>query len=198
MAGINKVILVGNLGRDPELRYTQGGTAVARLSVATTRRWRNKQSNEMVEETEWHRVTVWGQTAEHCNNYLSKGRQVYVEGRLQTRSYDDKEGIKRYSTEIIADTVQFLGGRDGGGGGGRGGGGGYDGGGGGGGYGGGGGGGGYGGGGGSSYGGGGSGGGGYGGGGGGGNSGGGGPAPYDPGDYSPVGGGGGDDDDIPF
>ncbi|MCA9684626.1 MAG: single-stranded DNA-binding protein [Myxococcales bacterium] len=117
MAGINKVILVGNLGRDPELRYTQGGTAVANLSVATTRRWRNKQTNEMVEETEWHRVSVWGQTAEHCNNYLSKGRQVYVEGRLRTRSYDDKDGNKRYSTEIVADVVQFLGGQGGGGGG---------------------------------------------------------------------------------
>ena len=194
MAGINKVILVGNLGRDPELRYTQGGTAVANLSVATTRRWRNKQTNEMVEETEWHRVSVWGQTAEHCNNYLSKGRQVYVEGRLRTRSYDDKDGNKRYSTEIVADVVQFLGGQGGGGGGFEGGGGG---GGGGGGYGGGGGGnrgggggGGRGGGGGGGYGGGG--GGGYGGGGGGGY---GGPEPYDPGDYSPV---GPEDDDIPF
>ena len=178
MAGVNKVILIGNLGRDPELRYTQSGTPVASLSVATTRRWRNRQTNEMVEETEWHRISVFGNQAEHCNNYLSKGRQVYVEGRLRTRSYDDKDGIKRYSTEVIADTVQFLGSRSdgarggGGGGGYDGGGGGYDSGG---------------------YGGGGrrggSGGGGYAGGGGGG------PEPYDPGDYSPS---GPDDDDIPF
>jgi single-strand DNA-binding protein len=192
---VNKVILIGNLGRDPELRYMQSGSPVASLNIATTRKWRNKQTNEMVEETEWHRVSVFGPQAEHCNNYLSKGRQVYVEGRLRTRSYDDKDGVKKYATEIIADTVQFLGGRDGGGGGGGGrggggGGGGYDEGGGGGGYGGGGGGGRRGGGGGGGYGGGGgSGGGGYGGGGGGG------PDAYDPGDYSPS---GPEDDDIPF
>jgi single-strand DNA-binding protein len=194
---VNKVILIGNLGRDPELRYMQSGSPVASLNIATTRKWRNKQTNEMVEETEWHRVSVFGQQAEHCNNYLSKGRQVYVEGRLRTRSYDDKDGVKKYATEIIADVVQFLGGRDGGGGGGGrgGGGGGYDeggggygGGGGGGRRGGGGGGGNYGGGGGGGYGGGG-GGGGYGGGGGGG------PDAYDPGDYSPS---GPEDDDIPF
>src|SRR5690606_25745778 len=118
---VNKVILIGNLGRDPELRYMQNGNPVASLNVATTRKWRNKQTNEMVEETEWHRVSVFGASAEHCNNYLSKGRQVYVEGRLRTRSYDDKDGVKKYSTEIIADVVQFLGGR-GEGGGGRGGG----------------------------------------------------------------------------
>jgi single-strand DNA-binding protein len=200
---VNKVILIGNLGRDPELRYTQSGSPVASLSVATTRKWRNKQTNEMVEETEWHRVSVFGQSAEHCNNYLSKGRQVYVEGRLKTRSYDDKDGVKKYSTEIIADIVQFLGSRDGGGGGGGGGGrggggGGYDEGGGG--YGGGGGGGNYGGGGGGRRGGGGGnagGGGGRGGGGGygGGGDGGGSPEPYDPGNYAPS---GPEDDDIPF
>lgn len=192
---VNKVILIGNLGRDPELRYTQGGGPVASLSVATTRKWRNKQTNEMVEETEWHRVSVFGVQAEHCNNYLSKGRMVYVEGRLRTRSYDDKDGIKRYSTEVIADTVQFLGGRGEGGGGRGGGGGGFDDEGGGGGYGGGGRGG-RGGGGGGRSGGGGA-GGGYGGGGGGygGGGGGGGPEPYDPGDYSPT---GPEDDDIPF
>lgn len=195
---VNKVILIGNLGRDPELRYMQSGSPVAQLNIATTRKWRNKQTNEMVEETEWHRVSVFGPQAEHCNNYLSKGRQVYVEGRLRTRSYDDKDGIKRYSTEIIADEVKFLGGRGegGGGGGGRGGGGGgYDEGG----YGGGGGGGRRGGGGGG-YNQGGGGGGGYGGGGGGGGGGyggggGGGPDAYDPGDYSPS---GPEDDDIPF
>jgi single-strand DNA-binding protein len=197
MAGINKVILIGHLGRDPEIRYMQNGSPVASLNIATSRRWRNKQTNEMVEETEWHRVSVFGQQAEHCGNYLSKGRMVYVEGRLKTRSYDDKDGVKRYSTDIIAETVQFLGGRGEGGGGGGGGG---D-------YGGGGGGGGYGGGG-RSGGGGGRGGGGaargggaaggrppaddYGGGGG---YGGGGPEPYDPGDYAPT---GPEDDDIPF
>lgn len=117
MAGINKVILIGNLGRDPELRYTQGGTAVCTLSIATTRSYNNR-NNERVEETEWHRVVVWSKQAEFCNQYLTKGRQVYIEGRLQTRSYDDKDGIKRYSTEVVADTVQFLGGRGGGGGGG--------------------------------------------------------------------------------
>jgi single-strand DNA-binding protein len=119
MAGINKVILIGNLGRDPELRYTQGGTAVATLNLATTRSYTKQGSNERVEETEWHRVVVWGKTAEFCNQYLTKGRQVYVEGRLQTRNYEDKEGIKRYSTEVVAETVQFLGGRGGGGGGGE-------------------------------------------------------------------------------
>ncbi|TPV96632.1 MAG: single-stranded DNA-binding protein [Myxococcales bacterium FL481] len=113
MAGVNKVILIGNLGRDPELRYTQGGTPVCRLNIATTRRYQNRQTNEMVEETEWHRVTVWSKAAEHCNNYLSKGRQVYIEGRLRTSSYEDKDGVKKYSTEVIADTVQFLGGRGG-------------------------------------------------------------------------------------
>jgi single-strand DNA-binding protein len=204
--GVNKAIIIGNLGRDPELRYTQGGQPVCRLAVATSRRYMNKRSNEMVEETEWHRITVWGKQAEHCNTYLTKGRQVYVEGRLKTSSYE-KEGQRHYSTEIIADTVQFLssggGAGGGGGGGGYGGGGGDYGGGGGGSYGGGGGGGSYGGGGGGrggrgggggSYGGGGGGGGGgYGGGGGGGDfdS---GPAPYeDP--YEPSDPG---DDDIPF
>jgi single-strand DNA-binding protein len=116
MSGVNKVILIGNLGRDPEMRYTQGGSAVASLNVATTRKWRNKQSNELVEETEWHRVSVFGQQAEACEKYLVKGRSVYVEGRLHTRSYDDKDGIKRYATEVIAETVQFLGGREDGGG----------------------------------------------------------------------------------
>ncbi|MFV8750961.1 single-stranded DNA-binding protein [Nannocystaceae bacterium ST9] len=196
MAGINKVILIGHLGRDPELRYMQNGNPVASLNIATSRRWKNKQTNEMVEETEWHRVSVFGVQAEHCNNYLSKGRMVYVEGRLKTRSYDDKDGVKRYSTDIIAEDVQFLGGRGEGGGGGGGGG-----------AGGGGGGGGYGGGGGGGRGGGGGGGGGRGpaapaggrGRGGGedmgGGYGGGGPEPYDPGDYAPT---GPEDDDIPF
>lgn len=110
MAGVNKVILIGNLGRDPEMRHTQGGSAVCRLSVATTRSWLNRQTNERTEETEWHRVTVWGKQAEHCSNYLAKGRSVYVEGRLRTSSYE-QDGQKKYSTEIVAETVQFLGGQ---------------------------------------------------------------------------------------
>lgn len=111
MSGVNKVILIGNLGRDPELRYTQSGTAVCQLNLATTRTYtKGGPGGERVEETEWHRAVVWGKQAEHCNDYLSKGRQAYVEGRLQTRSYTDKEGVKRYSTEVVAETVQFLGG----------------------------------------------------------------------------------------
>lgn len=120
MAGINKAIIVGNLGADPDLRHTQSGTAVCRLSVATTRVWKNQQTNEQQSETEWHRITVWGKQAEHCEKYLAKGRQVYVEGRLRTTQYE-KEGQKHYSTEIVADIVQFLGGKndnEGGGGGG--------------------------------------------------------------------------------
>jgi single-strand DNA-binding protein len=109
MAGVNKVILIGNLGRDPELKYTNSGTPVCRLSLATTRAWTNKEG-ERSEETEWHRVTVWGKQAEHCNNYLQKGRSAYVEGRLKTSSYEE-DGVKKWSTEVIADTVQFLGGR---------------------------------------------------------------------------------------
>lgn len=123
MAGVNKAIVLGRLGRDPELRYMQNGQPVCKLNVATSRKYQNK-NNEMVEETEWHRITVWGKQAEHCNNFLTKGREVYVEGRLRTSSYE-KEGQKHYTTEIVADTVQFLGGRgEGGGGGGEGGGGG--------------------------------------------------------------------------
>jgi len=116
MAGVNKVIVVGNLGADPELKHTQGGTAVCKLSVATTRTWNNQQTNEKQQETEWHRITVWGKSAENCEKFLAKGRQVYVEGRLRTSSYE-KDGVKHWSTEIVAETVQFLGGRDGAGGG---------------------------------------------------------------------------------
>lgn len=112
MAGVNKAIIVGNLGRDPELRYTQGGQPVCNLAVATSRRYTNNRTNELVEETEWHRIVVWGKQAEHCNNYLVKGRQVYVEGRLRTSSYE-REGQRHYSTEIVADTVQFLSGGNG-------------------------------------------------------------------------------------
>jgi len=117
--GVNKVILVGNLGRDPELRYTQGGRAVANFTLATNERFSNRQG-EPQERTEWHRIVTWDKTAENCAQYLQKGRQVYVEGRLQTREWEDKEGSKRKTTEVVALTVQFLGGRDGGGGGGGG------------------------------------------------------------------------------
>ena len=122
MAGINKAIIVGNLGADPELRFTQSNTPVCKLSVATTRTWSNQQSGERQSETEWHRITVWGKQAEMCDKYLSKGRQVYIEGRLRTTSYD-KDGQKHYSTEIVAEVVQFLGSKndsEGGGGGGGG------------------------------------------------------------------------------
>ncbi len=106
---VNKVILIGNLGRDPEVRFTPSGQAVARLSVATTERWRDQQGQPQ-ERTEWHNVVVWGKQAESCGQYLAKGRQVYVEGRIQSRTYDDKDGNKRTVVEIIAQTVRFLGG----------------------------------------------------------------------------------------
>jgi single-strand DNA-binding protein len=109
MASINKVIVIGNLGADPELRYTPGGQAVCDLRIATTEQWTDK-SGERKEQTEWHRVVVWGKQAENCSQYLAKGRQVYVEGRLRTRQWEDKDGQKRYTTEIVAQTVQFLGG----------------------------------------------------------------------------------------
>ena len=116
MAGINKVIIVGHLGKDPEVRYTPSGSAVANFSVATSETWKDKTTGEKKERTEWHRIVAWDKLGEICGEYLSKGRQVYVEGRLQTRSYDDKEGVKRYTTEIIATDVQFLGPKDSGGG----------------------------------------------------------------------------------
>lgn len=117
MAGVNKVIIVGNLGRDPEIRYSQGGTAVVKLAVATSEQWTDKNTGQRQEKTEWHRITVFGKMGENCERYLSKGRQVYVEGRLQTSSYE-KEGQTHYTTEIIASNVQFLGGGGGGQGGG--------------------------------------------------------------------------------
>ena len=104
---INKVILIGNLGSDPELRYTTSGTAVATLSLATSRNWKDKDGNRQ-DETEWHRVIVWAQSAEFCGNYLKKGSKVYVEGRLQTRKWQDQSGNDKYPTEIIATTVQNL------------------------------------------------------------------------------------------
>jgi len=108
MAGINKVILVGNLGADPELRYTPDGTPVANFSIATSESWTDKTTGEKREKTEWHRIVAWRRLGEICGEYLSKGRQVYVEGKLQTRSWE-KDGITRYTTEIIASDVQFLG-----------------------------------------------------------------------------------------
>jgi single-strand DNA-binding protein len=111
--GVNKVILVGHLGADPDMRYTPSGQGVCEMRIATSESW-NDKSGQRQERTEWHRIVVWGKRAEVCSKYLSKGRQVYVEGRIQTRSYDDKEGNKRYVTEIVAQDVQFLGGgRDG-------------------------------------------------------------------------------------
>jgi single-strand DNA-binding protein len=103
---VNKVILLGRLGQDPELKYTPGGSAVCNFSLATTESWTDK-SGQKQEKTEWHRVVVWGKLAELCNQYLAKGRQAFLEGRLQTRSWDDKDGNKRYTTEILASTVQF-------------------------------------------------------------------------------------------
>jgi single-strand DNA-binding protein len=122
MASINKVILIGNLGRDPEVRYTPSGAAVCNVSVATTRNWKDKASGDKVEETEWHRVVFYDRLAEIAGEYLRKGRPVYVEGRLKTRKWQDKDGKDNYTTEIVAEQMQLLGGRDGGGGGGYGGG----------------------------------------------------------------------------
>ena len=126
MASVNKVILVGNVGRDPEIRYTQSGTAVTNFSLATTDRFKNR-SGDNEERTEWHRVVAWARLAEICGEYLHKGRQVYIEGRLQTREWEDREGNKRTTTEVVAQNMQMLGRRgegesaprgDGGGGGG--------------------------------------------------------------------------------
>ena len=112
--GINKVILVGNLGAAPEMRFTQGGQAVANLRVATTERWTDKNGQKQ-EATEWHRVVVWGKQAEIMAQYLTKGRQVYIEGKIRTRQWQDQQGQKRYSTEVVAQNIQMLGSRDGGG-----------------------------------------------------------------------------------
>jgi len=117
--GINKVILVGNLGADPEMRHTGGGTAVTTLNLATSESWTDKQSGEKVEKTEWHRVKLFGRLAEIAGDYLKKGRQVYIEGSLRTDKYTDKAGVERYSTDIIASEMQMLGGNEGGGGGGQ-------------------------------------------------------------------------------
>ncbi len=114
MGSVNKVILVGNLGRDAELRFTAGGAAVSTLNLATTEVWNDKQGQKQ-EKTEWHRIVLWGKQAESLQEYLVKGKQIYVEGRLQTRQWDDKEGNKRYTTEIKADRITLLGGGGGGG-----------------------------------------------------------------------------------
>ena len=112
MAGINKAILIGRLGSDPEVRYTPSGVAVANFSIATSEEWKDRDTGEKKERTEWHRIVAWRRLGEICGEYLSKGRQVYIEGRIQTRDWEDRDGNKRYTTEIVATDVQFLGGRD--------------------------------------------------------------------------------------
>jgi single-strand DNA-binding protein len=112
MASVNKVIILGNLGRDPEVRYTPSGSAVCNLRIATTRNWKNRDSGERQEETEWHSVVLYDRQAEIAGEYLKKGRPVYIEGRLKTRKWQDKDGNDRYTTEIVADSMQLLGGRE--------------------------------------------------------------------------------------
>jgi single-strand DNA-binding protein len=109
MAGINKVILVGRLGRDPEIRYTPSGAAVANFTIATSEEWNDRESGQKKERTEWHRIVAWRRLGEICGEYLRKGSQVYIEGKLQTRSWEDRDGNKRYTTEIIAQNMQMLG-----------------------------------------------------------------------------------------
>ncbi|MCW8964326.1 MAG: single-stranded DNA-binding protein [Gammaproteobacteria bacterium] len=111
--GVNKVILVGNLGKDPDIRYTPGGAAVANVTIATNESWKDKNTGEMQEKTEWHNVVFFSRLAEIVGEYLKKGSQVYVEGRLQTRKWQDKSGNDRYTTEIVANEMQMLGGRSG-------------------------------------------------------------------------------------
>ncbi len=113
MSGVNKAIIIGRLGRDPELKYTPDGTAIANFSVATSEEWKDKNTGEKKERTEWHRIVAYRKLAEICGEYLSKGKQVYIEGRIQTREWVDKDSVKRYTTEIVAADVQFLGSRDG-------------------------------------------------------------------------------------
>jgi single-strand DNA-binding protein len=123
MASVNKVILIGNLGRDPEVRYTPSGSAVCNLRIATTRTWKSRDSGERQEETEWHSVVLYDRQAEVAGEYLKKGRSVYIEGRLKTRKWQDKDGNDRYTTEVVAEEMKMLGGREGMGGGDEGGGG---------------------------------------------------------------------------
>ena len=120
MASVNKVILVGNCGRDPEVRYAPSGSAICNVTIATSRPWKDKTSGERQEETEWHRVVFYDRLAEIAGEVLKKGRPVYVEGRLKTRKWTDKDGVEKYTTEIVADQMQLLGGREGMGGGGGG------------------------------------------------------------------------------
>ena len=108
MAGVNKIILIGRLGRDPEVRYTPSGLGVANFSIATSEEWKDKATGEKKERTEWHRIVAFGKLGEICGEYLSKGKQVYIEGRIQTREWEDKEGNKRYTTEIVASQMQML------------------------------------------------------------------------------------------
>jgi single-strand DNA-binding protein len=115
MASVNKVIIVGNLGKDPEVRYMPSGSAICNITIATSRQWKDKTSGERQEETEWHRVALFDRLAEIAGEYLKKGRPVYIEGRLKTRKYTDKDGVEKYTTEIIAAEMQLLGGREGGG-----------------------------------------------------------------------------------
>jgi single-strand DNA-binding protein len=117
MASVNKVIIVGNLGKDPEVRYMPSGSAICNANIATTRTWKNKESGDKNEETEWHRVVFFDRQAEVAGEYLKKGSSVYVEGRLKTRKWTDKDGVERYSTEIVAEVMQLLGSRQGMGGG---------------------------------------------------------------------------------
>ena len=116
MASVNKVILIGNLGRDPEVRYTASGAAICNVTLATSRQWKDKTSGEKQEETEWHRVVFYDRLAEIAGEYLKKGKSIYVEGRLKTRKWTDKDGVEKYTTEIIAQEMTMLGGREGGGG----------------------------------------------------------------------------------
>ena len=109
--GLNKAILIGNLGRDPEVRYTPSGMAIANFSIATSENWTSKEGQKET-RTEWHRIVAFGRLGEICGEYLSKGRQIYIEGRIQTRDWEDKEGVKRYTTEIVANQMIMLGGRD--------------------------------------------------------------------------------------
>jgi single-strand DNA-binding protein len=115
MASVNKVIIVGNLGKDPEVRYMPSGSAICNITVATSRQWKDKTSGDRQEETEWHRIALFDRLAEIAGEYLKKGRPVYIEGRLKTRKYTDKDGVEKYTTEIVASEMQLLGGREGGG-----------------------------------------------------------------------------------
>ncbi len=115
MASVNKVIIIGNLGKDPEVRYLPSGSAICNITVATSRQWKDKTSGDRQEETEWHRITFFDRMAEIAGEYLKKGRPVYVEGRLKTRKYTDKDGVEKYATDIVATEMQLLGGREGGG-----------------------------------------------------------------------------------